>query len=187
MTSGAVAGASLSSLATPVFMAIVLAVAHWPLLIALSIPLAFSGVVAGLYGALYTYHLNSRPVEALALGRAFELRQAVLLALMIGVVLVVSTALVRGLGSIGAVAGIALAGFADAHAAGASAGALAARAELSVGYAAVATLIAISGNAVVKVIVSWVSGGGRFALRILPGQVLVVAALWSGWWLWRAA
>jgi hypothetical protein len=32
-----------------------------------------------------------------------------------------------------------------------------------------------------KVIVSWVSGRAAFALRVLPGQVLMVVLAWAGW------
>ena len=178
---GAVAGASLSSLATPVFMAIVLAVAHLPLLMELSVPMLLAALAAAAYGAIFMYNLSSKPAEALVLGRPFEVRTAVVFAVVIAAMLAISTALVRSVGSAGAVAGIAFAGVADAQAAGASAGALAARGELSIVHAAIATLIAFTGNAVAKVVVSWASGGRRFALRILYGQALVLAALWCGW------
>lgn len=180
---GAVAGASLSSLATPVFMAIVLAVAHVPLLLELTLPLLLAAFTAAAYGSIFMSHLSSKPTEALMLGRAFEVRTAVVFALVIAAVLVISTALVRTVGSAGAVAAIAFAGVADAQAAGASAGALAARGELSIALAAVAILVAFTGNALVKVVVSWVSGGRAFAMRILYGQALVLASLWCGWWL----
>jgi hypothetical protein len=46
-------------------------------------------------------------------------------------------------------------------------------------------LVAYSANAAMKVVVSWVSGRAPFALRVLPGQVLMVALAWTGWALVR--
>lgn len=185
LMNAAVAGASLSSLATPVFMAIVLAVAYWPLFLHLSFPLAVSAVTAAAYGLFFTRNMDKEGPAALKLGRAFELRTALLFATTIGLVLAASTGLIRTLGSEAAVIGIALAGFADAQAAGASAAALAARQDLSLHAAAFATLVAFSVNGLMKLVASWTAGGRGFALRIAPGQVLVVAALWAGWWLLR--
>lgn len=183
LINAAVAGASLSSLATPVFMAIVLAVAHWPLFVHLLLPLVGSAIAAAGYGLFFMKRLDKQSPAPLKLGRAFEPRTALLFATTIGLVLVASTGLIRTLGSHAAVVGIALAGFADAQAAGASAAALAARQELSLHAAAFATLIAFSVNGLMKLVASWVSGGRRFTLLVAPGQVLVMAVLWAGWWL----
>lgn len=181
----AVAGASLSSLATPIFMGIVLGVAHPPLFHLLLAPLVAAALAAATYGLIFTRRLHGNQAEALVLGRAFEPRAALLFACTIGLVLAASTGLVRALGSEAAVAGIAFAGFADAQAAGASAAALAARLEITLPAAALATLIAFSGNALVKVVVSWIAGGRRFAILIAPGQALVLGAMWLTWWFGR--
>jgi uncharacterized membrane protein (DUF4010 family) len=182
LTLTAIAGASLSSLATPVFMLIVLGVAHWPLCQALLLPMSAAILASGTYGLFFIRRLAVDADHSLVLGRAFELRTAIVFAVSIGVVLAASTGLMRTIGSHAAVAGIALAGFADAQAAGASAAALAARAEMPLPIAAFATLVAFSGNALVKVVVAWIAGGRRFALLIAPGQALVLASIWLTWW-----
>ena len=46
-------------------------------------------------------------------------------------------------------------------------------------------LLAYTGNAGMKVAASWVSGRAPFALRVLPGQVLMVGLAWLGWALAR--
>lgn len=185
LLNGAVAGASLSSLATPVFMAIVLAVTDWSLFVHLLFPLALSSMAAAGYGLFFAQTMDREAAAALKLGRAFEPRTALLFATTIGVVLALSTGLIRTLGSEAAVIGIALAGLADAQAAGASAAALAARQDLSLHAAAFATMVAFSVNGFMKLVVSWIAGGRRFTLRVAPGQALSVAALWAGWWLVR--
>jgi len=47
--------------------------------------------------------------------------------------------------------------------------------------AVVGILLAYTFNGVMKVVVSWVSGKATFALRVLPGQVLMVGLAWLGW------
>ena len=47
-------------------------------------------------------------------------------------------------------------------------------------------LLALSANSLSKLVAAWVSGGGRFALRVAPGLALLVAAPWTAWALWPA-
>jgi hypothetical protein len=47
------------------------------------------------------------------------------------------------------------------------------------------TLLAFSGNAVMKLVVSWVAGRAAFTLRLLPGQVIMVSLAWAGWAAWH--
>ena len=52
--------------------------------------------------------------------------------------------------------------------------------------AALLMLLALSANSLSKLVAAWVSGGGRFALRVAPGLALLVAAPWTAWALWPA-
>ena len=38
----------------------------------------------------------------------------------------------------------------------------------------------MSANTVSKAVVAWVSGGRAYALRLIPGLLLVIAAVWAG-------
>ena len=58
---------------------------------------------------------------------------------------------------------------------------LASSGRLAVDEAVVGILLAYSFNGVMKVVVSWVSGKATFAMRVLPGQVLMVGLAWLGW------
>lgn len=185
----AIAGAALSSLATPIFMMIVLAVANREVMVAMSLPMLLSGVGALAYGALFTWRAAHAPQEAMELGRPFSFRDALLFTATVSGVIFAGALLEHLFGTVGALLGVSVAGLADTQAAGASAASLAASGRLSVAEAMVAILLAYSGNAAMKVIVSWVSGRRAFALRILPGQVLMVGLAWAGWaWLaWSGA
>jgi uncharacterized membrane protein (DUF4010 family) len=178
----AIAGAALSSLATPIFMMIVLAVANREVMTAMILPMALAGVAALAYGALFTLRaVRAPPPEQMELGRPFSPRDAVVFTATVTGVIFAAALLERLFGSTGALVGVAVAGLADTQAAGASAASLAEAGKLTVEQAVVATLLAFTGNAGMKVAVSWVSGRMAFAMRVLPGQVAMVGAAWLGW------
>ena len=91
-----------------------------------------------------------------------------------------SAILAQRLGSMGAIVGIGLAGFADSHAAAASAANLAVNETISGRLACLAILLAFSTNQVSKAVVAWMTGGSKFALRIIAGLVLMYAGLAIG-------
>ncbi|MBS1200841.1 MAG: mgtC family protein [Proteobacteria bacterium] len=177
----AIAGAALSSLATPIFMMIVLAVANREVMTAMLMPMALSGLGALAYGALFTWRAAQSPQRAMELGRPFSPRDALIFTATVSSVIFVAALLEHLFGTTGAVVGVSLAGLADTQAAGASAASLAASGNLSVQQASIAVLIAFSLNAAMKVVVSWMTGRAAFALRVLPGQVLMVGLAWAGW------
>jgi hypothetical protein len=41
-------------------------------------------------------------------------------------------------------------------------------------------LAALSTNTISKIVVAWTSGGRSYALRLIPGLLLVVSAAWAG-------
>jgi uncharacterized membrane protein (DUF4010 family) len=103
-------------------------------------------------------------------------------ALVAGVLLGVA-AMTHWLGARGTLLATALAGLADAHAAAASAAALVAAGRLPVEAGVWPVLLGVSSNTLMKAAVAWWSGGSAFALRLVPGLALMLAALWLGaWW-----
>lgn len=177
----AVAGAALSSVATVVELAIIIAVANRELLRHLWPALAAAGVTAVLYGAAFSYHAAraKKPSEA-APGRAFELRIPLILAAAITLVSFAAAFLSSRYGSSGGLLGIALAGFADTHAAAASAASLAKTGSLSMNAGVLAVLLAFATNTVTKAVMAWISGGRAFALRVIPGVLLMLVAAGAG-------
>ena len=178
----AIAGAALSSLATPIFMMIVLAVANREVMAAMSLPMVLAGLGALGYGALFTLRaVRAPPPQEMQLGRPFSPRDALIFTATITGVVLAAALLERLFGTAGALVGVAVAGVADTQAAGASAASLAAAGKLTIDQAVIATLLAFTANAGMKVAVSWVSGRAAFVLRVLPGQVLMVSLAWLGW------
>lgn len=180
----AAAGAALSSVATVLQLVIVLALSSAAVLRALLWPLLASGTVAVLYGLAFMWHAKSDEVE-LEPGRAFRLSGALGFALLMGAVIAGAALLVVWLGPRGAVIGAAIAGFADAHSGALSAGSLHRGASIDLGTACAAVLAAFSTNALTKAGISLWSGGPKFALRVIPGIVLMLAAAWAALW-WKS-
>ena len=177
----AVAGAVLSTVATVVQMAAVLAATSMAVLRELSIPLFCAGLVAASYGVFFTIKAlrETEQVDSQA-GHAFSFSSAIILALTLSGILVVSAALQENFGEIGVIVGATLAGFADTHSAAVSIASLVAAGKLSSTDAISPILAALSTNTISKVIVSWTSGGRPYALRLIPGLLLVISAAWAG-------
>ncbi|MGB9116579.1 MgtC/SapB family protein [Bradyrhizobium sp.] len=177
----AVAGAVLSTVATIVQLCAVLAATSMTVLRELSIPLFCSGLAAASYGAFFTIkalrgteRVDSQP------GHAFSFSSAIILAASLSGILVVSAALRENFGEIGAIVGAALAGFADTHSAAVSIASLVASGKMSPADAISPILAALSTNTVSKIIAAWTSGGRSYALRLIPGLLLVISAAWAG-------
>lgn len=181
MFRAAVSGAVLSTVATVVQLVVVLAATNRELLNDLIFPLALSGLAATIYGVAAIWR-NASPANAtrLDLGRAFDLKVALLFSGLIAGVLLISTLLVQWLGSVGVIVAAAVAGFADAHSAAISVGTLTQAGQVSHLHASIAVLLGLSTNTIAKVMAARLSGDGRFVRAIFPGLVAVVLAAWIG-------
>jgi uncharacterized membrane protein (DUF4010 family) len=181
LSRAAVAGAVLSTIATVVEMAIMLAATNRPTLSALAIPLIASGIVAVIYGVLFTLRTFKSEVPATyQRGRPFSLRTALAFAVTIAAVLFISAALNAWFGSRGVIAAAAMAGFADAHSVAVSVASLVASGKLSVEDAVIPVLAGLTTNTLTKIALTISSGGRRFALQVIPGLILFILAAWLG-------
>lgn len=177
----AVSGAVLSTVATIVQLALVLGATDVRVLRAMAPAIVSAGIVAVLYGAAFAWRGQRVPKEVRAeTARAFDLRTAVVFALVItGIVLLSAVAHAR-LGDSGIALAAGLAGFADAHAAAISAASLAAVDQISPREAVLPVMAGFTTNTLTKVIVAASAGGRSFALQTIPGLLLVLAAAWLG-------
>lgn len=173
-----IAGAAWSNVATVAQLALVLAVVNPSLLVRLALVLAVMGGIAVLSGAWF-WSRAQRTSDAMTTGRAFQPRQALVFSVTVTTLLVVAAALERQFGAAGAVIGIAVGGFADAHSSAASAAALAQRAALSDELAAAAVLMAVSTNSMTKLVVAASVGGTEYLRRLAPSIALMVAGAWA--------
>lgn len=180
----AVAGATLSSLATVLQLVMLLTAIHPLTLHALKIPLLFAGLAIGAYGLVVTlnsFHHHSPELNKPS--RSFSVKTAVTLALVIAVVLVASAALKAWFGQAGLVVASGVAGLADVHASTISVASLASTVKITPANAAIAILVAITTNALSKVITALVTGGSVFFQKVALGLVLQISLMWIGWWL----
>ena len=178
----AASGAVLSTVATVVQMAAVLAATSLDMLRALALPLTGFGLVAVCYGALFMFRNPALPSSAEQdPGRAFSFSTALLFALSITAVVFASAAIVWWLGAGGLIPAAAVTGFADAHSTAISVGSLVAAEKISVVEGTLPILLGLTTNTVTKVVIAIVNGGSRYALQVVPGLLLTIGAAWLGW------
>lgn len=184
----AVAGAVLSTVATVVQMALVVAAVSLPTLQALALPLALAGLAAVAYGIVFTLAgLRRTPDGALDAGEAFSLGTALVFGATLTAIMLAAAALQAWFGGLGVAAAAGLAGLVDAHAAAISVAALARGGQLAPADAVLPILAGFSTNAASKIVLASTAGGRAYALRVAPGVVLVTAAAWAGALLSHAA
>jgi uncharacterized membrane protein (DUF4010 family) len=181
MTS-AVAGAVLSTVATIIQMAVVVATVQPALLDALLWPLLFGGAAACAYSLPFIPGKASQQQEQpnADAGRAFDLKTALVFAAVVSAVLLLSAGLSAWLGTRGTLLAAALTGLVDTHATAASVASLVVAHKLSVNAALWPILAGLTTNTLMKVLVAFSAGGVRYAARIVPGLALVIVAVWLG-------
>lgn len=179
----AVAGASLSSIATIVQMTLVLAATSTATLRTFMVPLMTAGAAAMLYGAIWTalalrQHPDGQPEGQQQ--RAFSVSTALIFSLALALILVAAAALQDWLGNTGIILAAALAGLVNTHVAAISVALLVASGKITAADAVLPILAGISTNSIVRMVLAHASGGRDFAFRVVPGLVLVVLAAWAG-------
>jgi len=158
------------------------AVANPALLRPLLPALVLAGLAAVVYGAAFAWRAARQPDGAgpSLPGRAFQPREALLFAALVTVVLFVGAWLADRFGELGALGGIALAGFADTHSAAASAAALVGAGAVGERVALLAVLGAATTNTLTKASVALAIGGWPYARQLWPGLAALLTGLWVG-------
>ena len=179
--SAAVAGAALSTVATVIQMCLVLAATSPATLRALSVPLLCAGIAAAAYGGGFTvWALRERDAAEPHPGHAFSFPVALVFALTLSAVLIGSAALREWFGETGVIVAAAAAGFVDTHSAAIAIASLVASGKMTAADAVFPILAAFSTNTISKMIFAWSGGSSTFALRLIPGLILVAGAAWAG-------
>lgn len=177
----ATAGAVLSTVATIIQMAAVLATTSMLVLQKMSVPLICAGAAALAYGAVFTIHaLRDKSEDNSNPGKAFSLATALIFAMVLSVILLVSAALREWFGETGAILAAAAAGLVDTHAAAISIASLVASGKMEAADAVLPILAGLSTNTISKMIFAHTSGGAAFSLRVIPGLIFVALAAWGG-------
>ncbi len=179
--SSAVAGAVLSTVATIIQMAAVVGMTSLPALKALTPSLLFAGIAAVAYGAVFTIiAIRQKTQSEPQPGDAFKFSTAVIFAAILAGIMLASAALREWFGETGVIVAAAVAGIVDTHAAAISVASLVASGKMSAADAVIPILAGLSTNTVSKLIFARTNGGNSFALRVVPGLILVALAAWAG-------
>lgn len=178
----AAAGAVLSNVATFIQMMLLIGSTSPATLAALVVPLAMGTVAAIVYGGVFVIRAakGDAPHHA-ALGHAFDLRAALALAGLVSIVLFTSAALLAWLGRSGLLVAASLAGLADTRSAAMSVSSLVVAGKVSAGEAVLPILAALSTNTLTKLVVAFATGRREYGLQVGLGLVLVMAAVWGGY------
>jgi uncharacterized membrane protein (DUF4010 family) len=94
--------------------------------------------------------------------------------------LVISAGLQERFGGAGVLLAAVVAGLVDTHAAAISVATLVASGKVTPQDSVVPILAGLTSNTLTKIIMAATSGGWAFALRVVPGLVLVALAAWVG-------
>ena len=175
----AVAGAAFSTVSTFLQLALLLFAVSKPTLVLMAPALAAGAVAAAIYGLAFALRGRAPdPVSAPEQGRAFSVWTAFALAGLIAIMLIVAAALKDWLGEAGIIVGAAVAGIVDTHSSAISVASLVASGKLTPQAAMLPILAAMTSNALAKTAIAIGAGSGGFAIRIIPGLVLSMAAAW---------
>jgi uncharacterized membrane protein (DUF4010 family) len=105
---------------------------------------------------------------------------ALVFAATVAVVLIISAALTDRFGEAGLAVAAAVSGLADTHSPAVAVSAVSAAGRITAEHAVVPILLAFTTNACTKAVVAVTAGGRSFALKVIPGVVLMVVAAWGG-------
>jgi len=179
----AVTGAALSNVSTVIQLALLAGLVAPDALGFLAWPLALGLGATVVYGLVF-YALSTGkntdgqlPTDP---GHAFDLKSALGFTAFLTGILLASAGLHDWLGTQALWPTAAVTGLADAHAGALSALSLAAGQKITAEQAAWPVLIALSANTATKALVAFQSGGWAFAVRVVPGLLALVGAVWVG-------
>lgn len=173
------AAGMLSNLASLVEVALILGVVNLGLVHVLWPTLVAGALSTGLYGSALLFAApSSHGHQAMARGSAFDLKKTLIISVAITAVTLLCAALLNLYGGQGVMLGALLGGLADAHAPVASIAALVSGGQWPLERAAPLILLALSSNSLSKCVLAWGAGGNRYATFFIPGQLLMLAAMW---------
>lgn len=182
LLNSASSAAIISCLSTMLQLMLLLAAIDSASLQIMLIPLLAGAGATLIYGAYGLVTWTGGP-GVIELGRAFNVKIALAIGASVGVVQLLSAALFAWKGNDGLLLATTISGFADTHATAASAANLTHSGKIPVAAIVLPILGAISSNTVSKCFMAGIAGGKTFSLRVMPGLIVVLMAVWAGWWL----
>jgi uncharacterized membrane protein (DUF4010 family) len=175
--------ALLANLASVLLLVAVVAAVSPSLLPALAWPMASACAGLLLVAAHGLLHGNAEALPAGPEPRAFRISHALLIALVIAAVMLLSEALYRAFGDAGAMTGAIVAALAELHAAAATVARMSANGSLSTAQATWGMVGLLAAMSVAKSFIAFVGGGGAYGRQVTAGLVLMTAGAAAGTWL----
>ncbi len=177
LTAAGASAALLANLASLLLMIGIIATASPALLRASAWPLAAAAGMLAIAAAVGLHRQREAPqLPDEPAARAFKLSQGLLLALVIGVVLVLSAWLRSVFGDMGALATAVLVALVELHASAASIAQLSAVGGLTMAHAQWGVVGLLTASGIAKTVLAFVSGNRRYALYVGAGLVTMAIA-----------
>lgn len=174
----AASAALMSNVGTIIQLVVVIGTFSLALLQRLALPLAVAGLVAVMAAFIASKRSFAKPVDLGAFygKRVFEPLRAFGFAGLLAAVMLVAAWLRSVLGESSVVWVLGVSGLVDVHAAAASAAQLESAASIASTQAEYGLLAAFGANSLLKCLMAWLKGGGAYALRVVPGIMLMLLA-----------
>jgi uncharacterized membrane protein (DUF4010 family) len=173
-----VAGAWFSTVATALQLILIAATIHPPSLVILRGPLLAMLATALLCAGVAAARQRDRTASVPTAGHAFNLATSLGFAALLAGVTAAVGFIEQHYGLAGAGIGIALAGFADAHAATTSALSLAHSGAIAPGAIGHYVLLAVTTNTVSKILFAFAAGGARYGTLVGAGLMIITGVAW---------
>lgn len=185
LTSAAASAAVVSNVGTIAQLGIVIGLLSPPMLAHLAAPLLVAGGIAVIAAIPISWRSLSSKENAAAISgsRPFKMSAVLSFVSLFGGIMVVSAILRSQFGNDSLLWVAAISGFADVHAAAASAAQAASTGHIDLRQASWCVLSALASNSFLKCIIASTKGSFGYALRVVPGTIAVLAGfaitLWA--------
>lgn len=177
----------ISNVGTIIQLTVVLAALSPALLRHAAWPLAAAGAVAVGAAVVASWRAFSSAGDGrnLAGNRPFEPKRVLAFVAIVAAIMLLAAIARHWLGAASLPWVLAASGLADVHAAAASAAQMVTTGQVGADLALLAILAALTTNSLMKCVVAGLRGGGQYAMRVIPGIVLMVVAFAGAMWLMR--
>ena len=144
------------------------------------------GLAAALHGAAIFFlalHRKVEPAELELPTQVFSVKGALIFALVVAVVMLISATLNDVFGNTAVLATVALAGLVSTNSATVALASLVAAGQISAVDGALPLAAALSTNTIARLLIAWRGKNVTFRKTVAFGLVLQLAAIWLSWWL----
>ncbi len=182
LAAASASGAVASMIGSLGYLAAIIGAVSPKLVWTLAIPLTSAAVLMLAYAVWLVRRTPRATAKSETIGRAFNPVAVLTFVGLVGSFSIASELLIRWLGSTGAMAGAAVMGLADAHAASVSMATLTEGGRLAVQAAAIGVILTLSTNMAVKIPTAFATGSRAYARLVSFGVAILLIGLWLGAW-----